>query len=79
MASYVAYEKYSLLPKRCSTCQYRGYLGHYDNTKDSFVCDYILIEHKKRGCPADENCDKYKKGDRILARNNIYFGRPKGR
>ena len=66
-------EKFSLLPKRCSTCKYRGYLGHYDSYRKQFVCDYILIENKKRGCPADENCDKYIKGKKFRPKNQIYF------
>lgn len=66
-------EKYSLLPERCNSCQYRGYLGHYDSHRKQIVCDYILIEHEKRGCPADENCNRYKKGKKIQAKNQIYF------
>ena len=29
------------------------------NLSGAPICEYILIEHKMRGCPA-EHCDKYK-------------------
>ena len=48
---------------RCSSCIYR------DSRKSMFLdtgkCLYILIEKKRRGCPSN-NCNKYKKGDRIF-------------
>lgn len=45
----------------CHGCCYAGYLqGHY-----SYTCDYILIECKRRGCPAGKDCTKKKIGPYI--------------
>ena len=47
--------------EKCKTCKYRSYLRDGE-----LFCQYILIEHHSRICPADENCDKYEEGDIIL-------------
>ena len=41
------------LSKRCISCDYYG--GSTTNS-----CDYILIARQRRGCPAGDNCARYK-------------------
>lgn len=53
--------------RKCKTCVYRA------RKMDLHNCDYILIEKKRRGCPADK-CDKYIKGARREMDRNFYLG-----
>lgn len=46
----------------CKTCIYRAAPNAVNK------CDYILIMKHSRGCPPEE-CDKYKKGQRIRYEN----------
>ena len=46
---------------KCETCKYRSFLRDGE-----MFCQYIIIEKHSRGCPADENCDKYVEGDIII-------------
>lgn len=62
--------KCSLLPKRCIECRYHGYLS---SDKRQIFCAYILIERKMRGCPADRNCDKFVKGERISIEKRHFY------
>ena len=43
----------------CAGCGYRGYTGG---------CNYILVEGRRRDCPAD-NCDKYIPKERLKRRS----------
>ena len=62
MYRYEKVENFSLLPERCKTCQYHGFL---DSVLTQPICQYVLIEKQLRGCKADENCIRYKQGKRI--------------
>ena len=44
-------------------CVYRGRL----NGSGTPFCQYIMMEHKSRGCPISE-CDKYKSGAKTQPR-----------
>ena len=41
--------------KKCHSCFYYG--------RGSRTCDYILITGTRRGCPIDDKCSRYLKGD----------------
>ena len=49
--------------KKCKDCFYYGV--------STSTCDYILVTGKRRGCPIDENCTKYLKGDGTVRRQVI--------
>ena len=48
--------------RKCRSCKYRSHINA------TVVCNYILIEKKRRGCYTNP-CDKYEKGDQIEERN----------
>lgn len=52
----------------CEGCCYAGYL----QGSESYTCDYILIERKRRGCPAGEECKKKRIGPYI--KSNFRYG-----
>ena len=53
-----------LVTERCKSCYFSSAnRAGYDNLAD-VTCDYYLIMHKRRGCPAGDKCDKYKPGER---------------
>lgn len=57
--------------KRCETCWYVGSLRTaVDRGGNS--CDYMLITGKLRGCPAGDQCTKYKEGRRPNTYMRIY-------
>ena len=39
---------------RCKGCIYHGKVG------ELITCDYILLEKRRRGCPAGDECTKFK-------------------
>lgn len=41
--------------KQCEMCKYKGYINGF------IMCDYILIELKRRGCYKGR-CTKFEKG-----------------
>lgn len=45
-----------LVSDKCKDCKYKG-----EVLFGELCCDYILITGKKRGCPAGDECDRYKK------------------
>lgn len=48
--------------KRCSTCIYHGKIGGGVAFQlGGIICQYILIERKRRPCPA-QDCTVYKQG-----------------
>lgn len=52
----------SVCTKRCSSCYFgTTYARMSDGQR---ICDYILITGHRRGCPAGDDCDKYRKGRR---------------
>ena len=53
----LAYAKQSNpnVSKKCKSCRYRTSYG----CKEMSFCDYISIEHKRRGCPAGDECTRY--------------------
>lgn len=53
-------------------CMYRS-----TNYGKCVTCDYILIEKRRRGCEAGENCDKYRPGPRpnLWAQSYTYIQR----
>ena len=42
----------------CRSCKYHGVIG------GDITCDYILIVHHSRGCPAGPGCIRYERGIR---------------
>lgn len=44
-----------MIDKYCDGCRYVDELMH-----DVLFCSYILYEHKMRGCPTGEGCNKRK-------------------
>ena len=42
--------------RTCRPCVYHGWVG------SQITCDYILMEGRRRGCPAGEGCDKRETG-----------------
>lgn len=44
--------------KRCKTCIYSG------NADGCVICNYILYERERRGCPGGDACTKYVKKTR---------------
>ena len=54
--------------KKCKQCiyRYRGTAGH------DVWCQYILVEKKRRPCPASE-CTVFVKGPQKKSREAIYF------
>ena len=47
----------SLTTERCRDCYYAG---HLDNGSGLICCDYILIEGEMRGCPAGDDCKRFR-------------------
>ncbi len=51
-------QKHALVSERCKKCVYVGGYG------TRICCDYILYTKERRGCPAGDKCDKFKKATR---------------
>ena len=42
----------------CRSCKYHGVIA------GGLTCDYILVMHESRGCPAGPGCIRYERGIR---------------
>ena len=40
----------------CRSCKYHGVVS------GDLSCDYILVMHERRGCPAGPGCTRYERG-----------------
>lgn len=56
---------------QCRTCVYRSNQSNGDEPLTRVGCDYILITGHMRGCPPAPNCEKYRKGKRIVRTNTF--------
>ena len=45
-----------LVSEKCKKCKYKGEILFGE-----LCCDYIWITGKRRGCPAGDECNKFKK------------------
>lgn len=61
-----------LCTERCKACTYGG-IVMYTTTS----CDYMYLTGEPRGCPAGDDCDKFKErkqnGDMECSTENIYW------
>lgn len=58
---------FSLTSERCKKCAYSSILSGGDSFRE-IACLYILDELEPRGCPAGDQCTKFKPGNRIRHR-----------
>lgn len=58
------------LDSRCRSCKHSAMMTGRDHTAPELACLYILDEGEPRGCPAGDDCDKYK-AKRRMRRSHI--------
>lgn len=46
----------NIFSDRCKSCYYRRNLS---SSPHDYFCDFIGVEHERRGCPGGDECTKY--------------------